>query len=215
MIGEAVVGVLAGESAGGAYGRWTKYADRYWHKSSVCLLLVAVTRHSGWVVPAEAFAGLVGWVFGGGWLSPDQDQCRRWRKVATFPERLIKTRSLFRPVLAPVGRVLRGLYRAVGSPLDHHRVTHAVMIHVGLIVLAVDLLPWWLPVWLVPAAWLGHDLGDALMGRRYEGEAGPAWILWWGCWGLGIFKSGGPTCRVLTVACWPVTCWLLWSGLPH
>jgi len=137
----------------------------------------------GWDQPGQVIALALGVVFGGGRFSPDMDQYGWFRDL--------------RDHLPPRWR----------RALRHHGLTHSPWLALSGVVVLVAL--GWLEVvpsvaLLVPAAWLWHDLGDALVGRTPYGDDGPGppWR-WAECnRGLGRIKSGGRVCQVLTVGCW-------------
>lgn len=191
-IASRAVRAVAGRDAAAAYSRWESRRDQYWHRSSATLGSVALAQALDWPVWRYVVVALAGWTFGGGRWSPDADQGRAWR--------------LLRALVPDI------LERALGNPLAHHKITHSVPIHATLVAAGATWAPGMWPVWWVAVAWLLHDLGDWLIGRAYQGEAGPSWAPW-GCqWGLGWWKSGGFVGGVLTLACWPALVWLLWTA---
>ena len=190
-LARSVVGAVAGHDAQEAWGRWEKAADRYWHRSSSTLGLLVVAQLLGWDFVHQVIAAAVGLVFGGGRFSPDVDLYRTWSRL----ERWIPDRW-------------------AGSPLRHHGISHSPWLALLLAGAAAVWSPIW-GLWLVPAAWFCHDMGDVLVGFRPHGcdGPGPPWVLWWHNRGLGMFKSGGTACRWFTVACWLMIGWLLWVHL--
>ena len=192
-VARAAVTLVAGRYAGAAMSRWERRADQYWHRSSAALGSLVIAQVVGWPVAQQLAVAVIGLLFGGGRWSPDADQGRVWGVVKWL--------------------VPDWLERLLGQPLRHHGVTHSVSIHAVLIGAGAVMAPAAWPIWWVAVAWLLHDLGDWLIGLPYQGEAGPAWVLWWGNRGLGRFKSGGFVGKVLTVCCWPAMAWLLWRAV--
>jgi LexA-binding, inner membrane-associated putative hydrolase len=194
-IAKGAVHLVAGRQVAVAYGVWERRADRYWHRASSGLTSLLLAQALGWDLSRQVTALALGLTFGGGLLSPDVDNSGPWR---AFDEAVPD--------------------RWVGSPLRHHGITHSVPLAAGTAA-AAWLVLWWLGLgslwwlWWVPLVWVMHDLGDWLIGHAYQGAAGPCWRMWWGNHGLGKFKSGGLTCRLLTVACWFGIGWLMLGGV--
>ena len=181
---------LAGDGVAASYGRWEDRADRYWHRAFSGLVCLLVAQTLGWGLARQVVAVAVGAAFGGGAWSPDCDQYAWFRRL---------------------DKIVPDEWLGHGGPLGHHRITHSPWIPAAGI--------WWVagtpgtwPLTLVFVAWIGHDLGDVLIGRGGKDvPCGPPWFLWWKNWGLGVFRSGGRVCMAATVACWVGVIWRLWS----
>lgn len=170
---------------------WGRYADRWWHRASSCLATLEGAHALGWPLWQVISGAAVSAFFGGGKFSPDCDL--RWaaKKIdAALPDERLGGHG----------------------PLGHHGWTHSPWVPLLAIVGIYAVAPW---AWFAlagAAAWLWHDLGDALVGRG--GAMIPAGIPLWplpGRLAVGTFKSGGLTGRVLTVCCWASIGWQLWS----
>ena len=192
-----VVGVFAGRDARAFMNDWSRAADRWWHRASSGLASLVWAQALGWGLGRQVAALAIGCTFGGGRWSPDMDQYKFWSRVESWP-------------------IVQWISRRTGSPLRHHGITHSVPIAATVTAVAALWAAFFGGTWVaafVPLQWVHHDLGDVGIGRGGEEvDCGPSWGLWRRNWGLGIFKSGGPTCRALTVACWLAIFWLLWRA---
>lgn len=183
---QGAIRLTMGEEAASAVSDWDGRVDQIWHRSSSALASIWLARWMGWPLWQQVVVMAIGWMFGGGRLSPDMDNCLWWRRM---------------------DRVLPDW--VIGSPLRHHGATHSITTFAAVAAAGWHWEPAWWPLWWVAVAWALHGLGDALIGKGWHGEPGPCWLLWWGNAGLGVFKSGGVVCRLATVGCWVGTWWTL------